>query len=55
MAYTPYNQHHVSAMMKVARIYLRVSTNEQDLTQQAGIEQIARGSGYYHLKPAVSD
>jgi DNA invertase Pin-like site-specific DNA recombinase len=33
--------------MKVARIYLRVSTDEQDLTRQADIEQSARAAGYY--------
>ncbi len=33
--------------MKVARIYLRVSTDEQDITRQASIEQTARESGYY--------
>ena len=33
--------------MKVARIYLRVSTEEQDLTRQSGIEETARAAGYY--------
>lgn len=33
--------------MNVARIYLRVSTDEQDLTRQAGIEAEARRAGYY--------
>ena len=33
--------------MKIARIYLRVSTDEQDLTRQAEIEQSARLAGYY--------
>ena len=33
--------------MKVARIYLRVSTDEQDLTRQVNIEQTARACGYY--------
>lgn len=33
--------------MKIARIYLRVSTDEQDLTRQAAIEQAARATGYY--------
>jgi len=33
--------------MKIARIYLRVSTEEQDLTRQADIEQATRASGYY--------
>ena len=33
--------------MKTARIYLRVSTDEQDLSRQAEIEQSARLAGYY--------
>ena len=33
--------------MKVARLYLRVSTGEQDLARQAEIEQSTRSSGYY--------
>jgi DNA invertase Pin-like site-specific DNA recombinase len=33
--------------MNVARIYLRVSTDEQDLTRQAEIEHSARAAGYY--------
>ena len=33
--------------MKVARIYLRVSTDEQDLARQAEMEQSTRSSGYY--------
>lgn len=33
--------------MKVARLYLRVSTEEQDLTRQAGIEESTRAAGYY--------
>ncbi len=33
--------------MKVARIYLRVSTDEQDLTRQADIEQSSQAAGYY--------
>ena len=33
--------------MKVARIYLRVSTDEQDLTRQAAIERSPRAAGYY--------
>jgi len=33
--------------MKVARIYLRVSTDEQDLTRQVGIEHNTRDAGYY--------
>jgi DNA invertase Pin-like site-specific DNA recombinase len=33
--------------MKVARIYERVSTDEQDWFRQAKIEQSARASGYY--------
>lgn len=33
--------------MKVARIYLRVSTEEQDLTRQNDIAHSARAEGYY--------
>lgn len=33
--------------MKIARIYLRVSTEEQDLTRQADIEHSTRAAGYY--------
>lgn len=33
--------------MKMARIYLRVSTDEQDLTRQSEIEQNSRAAGYY--------
>jgi DNA invertase Pin-like site-specific DNA recombinase len=33
--------------MKIARLYLRVSTDEQDLARQAEIEQSTRSSGYY--------
>jgi DNA invertase Pin-like site-specific DNA recombinase len=33
--------------MKVARIYLRVSTDEQDLTRQAEIAHSTRAAGYY--------
>ncbi len=33
--------------MQVARLYLRVSTAEQDLTRQADIEHTTRATGYY--------
>lgn len=33
--------------MNIARIYQRVSTDEQDLTRQAAIERDARAAGYY--------
>ena len=33
--------------MKVARLYLRVSTDEQDLTRQFDIEHSTRAAGYY--------
>lgn len=33
--------------MKVARLYLRVSTDEQDLTRQANLEHSSRAAGYY--------
>ena len=43
MKYTQKNQ----LRMKVARIYLRVSTDEQDLTRQAELENDARAAGFY--------
>ena len=33
--------------MQVARLYLRVSTDEQDLTRQNDIERTTRLAGYY--------
>ena len=33
--------------MNIARIYLRVSTEEQDLTRQADVERSTRAAGYY--------
>ncbi|MCB4361983.1 recombinase family protein [Quatrionicoccus australiensis] len=33
--------------MQIARIYLRVSTDEQDLTRQTNIEHSTRAAGYY--------
>jgi DNA invertase Pin-like site-specific DNA recombinase len=33
--------------MKIARLYLRVSTDDQDLTRQTGIEDSTRSAGYY--------
>ena len=33
--------------MQVARIYLRVSTEEQDLSRQVSIEHSTRAAGYY--------
>lgn len=33
--------------MKVARLYLRLSTDEQDLTRQVDIEHSTRAAGYY--------
>ncbi len=35
------------ASIKVARVYLRVSTDEQDLTRQTEIKRSARAAGYY--------
>lgn len=43
MAYT----HSGYSPIKVARIYLRVSTDEQDFTRQTDIEQSTRAAGYY--------
>lgn len=34
-------------MMNVARVYLRVSTNEQELTRQNSIIEDARSKGFY--------
>lgn len=34
-------------MHKIARIYLRVSTDEQDLSRQERIVEDARAAGYY--------
>lgn len=34
-------------MMKVARIYLRVSTDEQDLSRQDAIVENAKAAGFY--------
>lgn len=34
-------------MMKIARIYERVSTSEQDLTRQAAIEKMTTDNNYY--------
>lgn len=36
-----------TAPVKVARIYMRVSTEAQDLERQEGIAQAARATGYY--------
>ena len=36
-----------AAPVKVARIYMRVSTEAQDLERQEGIAQAARAAGYY--------
>jgi len=33
--------------VQIARLYLRVSTDEQDLARQADIEHSARQAGYY--------
>lgn len=35
------------SLLKVARIYLRVSTEEQDLARQAEVESSTRAAGYY--------
>lgn len=37
----------IAAPVKVARIYMRVSTEAQDLERQEGIAQAARAAGYY--------
>ena len=33
--------------MKIARVYMRVSTDDQDLTRQAGIIEAAKAAGFY--------
>ena len=38
---------HATTPLRVARVYLRVSTEEQDLERQAGIAQQAKDAGYY--------
>lgn len=43
MTYTQSDQQ----QLKIARVYLRVSTEEQDLSRQVGIEETARAVGYY--------
>ena len=40
----------LGAGLKVARIYMRVSTDEQDLTRQAAIVESTRAAGFYREK-----
>jgi DNA invertase Pin-like site-specific DNA recombinase len=40
-------QAHPKEPIKVARIYLRVSADDQDLTRQAAITEAAKAAGYY--------
>ena len=47
MTYTHRDHAESEGSMKVARIYMRVSTDEQDLNRQAAIEQATRASGFY--------
>ena len=42
---------HATTPLRVARVYLRVSTEEQDLERQAGIAQQAKDAGYYVAYP----
>ena len=37
----------LSGAREVARIYLRVSTEQQDITRQEGIVHSAKDAGYY--------
>lgn len=46
MTYTP-NSHASNSPLRVARIYQRVSTDEQDLSRQEEIENDARAAGFY--------
>lgn len=45
---TPHRQHTApSPALRVARVYLRVSTDEQDLARQERVIEDARAAGYY--------
>jgi DNA invertase Pin-like site-specific DNA recombinase len=44
---TPAGHQAAGVGIKVARIYLRVSTDEQDLTRQTAIEHSTRAAGFY--------
>ena len=44
---TPTEHQAAGVAFKVARIYLRVSTDEQDLTRQAAIVESTRAAGFY--------
>ena len=44
---TPSEHQAAGVAFKVARIYLRVSTDEQDLTRQAAIVESTRAAGFY--------
>lgn len=47
MRYTQNSHSRNDASLKIARIYERVSTNQQDLTRQQQIEEDARAAGFY--------
>ncbi|WP_330115686.1 recombinase family protein (plasmid) [Pseudomonas sp. JS3066] len=47
---TPAEHQAAGVAFKVARIYLRVSTDEQDLTRQAAIVESTRAAGFYREK-----
>jgi DNA invertase Pin-like site-specific DNA recombinase len=47
---TPTEHQAAGVAFKVARIYLRVSTAEQDLTRQAAIVESTRAAGFYREK-----
>ena len=47
---TPTEHQAAGVAFKVARIYLRVSTDEQDLTRQAAIVESTRAAGFYREK-----
>jgi DNA invertase Pin-like site-specific DNA recombinase len=44
---TPINEPAQPQTIKIARLYLRVSTEGQDLARQEGIQEAARAAGYY--------
>lgn len=47
MTYTQNSHSQTNTPLKIARIYERVSTNQQDLTRQQQIEEDARAAGFY--------
>lgn len=52
---TPSEHQAAGVAFKVARIYLRVSTDEQDLTRQAAIVESTRAAGFYVGSPQKTE